>query len=80
MRVIRQVKAREKVKRSKIQRVRVIRQGQGHSSGSKSEGQKVKKYLGSNDTLGTMIIKYSSKEEMLEFTDNMERDIRVIFK
>ena len=39
---------------------------------------KVKKYSGSNDTLGTMIIKFDSMEEMLEMIDNMENDIRVI--
>lgn len=41
-------------------------------------GDKVNKYLGSNDTLGTMIINYDSMEEMLDMVDNMERDIRVI--
>lgn len=41
-------------------------------------GDKVKKYLGSNDTLGTMIIRFNTMEEMLEIVDNMERDIRVI--
>ncbi len=40
--------------------------------------EKVKKYSGSNDTLGTMIIKFDSMEEMLEMVDNMENDIRVI--
>ncbi|CDS55283.1 Phosphoribosylglycinamide synthetase, ATP-grasp (A) domain protein [Polaromonas sp. CG9_12] len=41
-------------------------------------GDKVNKYLGSNDTLGTMILKFDSMEEMLEMVDNMERDIRVV--
>lgn len=41
-------------------------------------GDKVKKYLGSNDTLGTMILKFDSMEEMLDMVDNMEHDIRVI--
>lgn len=38
----------------------------------------VRKFSGSHDTLGTMILKYSSLEEMLEMIDNMENDIRVI--
>lgn len=42
------------------------------------KGQNVKKYLGSNDTLGSMILKFDSMEEMLSIIDNMERDIRVI--
>lgn len=41
-------------------------------------GDTVRKYLGSNDTLGTMILKFDSMEEMLEMIDNMEHDIRVI--
>lgn len=41
-------------------------------------GDKVKKYLGSNDTLGTMILQFDTMEEMLDMVDNMERDIRVI--
>ena len=41
-------------------------------------GDKVKKYLGANDTLGTMILRFDSMEEMLDMIDNMERDIRVI--
>lgn len=41
-------------------------------------GDKVKKFSGSHDTLGTMIIKYSSLEEMLDMVDNMEKDIRVV--
>ena len=40
-------------------------------------GQKVSKYCGSNDTLGTMILKFETMEEMNEMVDNMERDIRV---
>lgn len=35
-------------------------------------------FSGSHDTLGTMILKYPSQEEMLDMVDNMERDIRVI--
>lgn len=41
-------------------------------------GNVVKKYLGSNDTLGTMILRFESQEEMIEMVDNMEHDIRVI--
>lgn len=41
-------------------------------------GDKVEKYLGSNHTLGTMILKFESMEEMLYMIDNMEDDIRVI--
>lgn len=41
-------------------------------------GQRVNKYLGSNDTLGTMILKFDSMDEMLTMVDNMENDIRVV--
>jgi biotin carboxylase len=41
-------------------------------------GDPVEKYLGSNHTLGTMILKFESMEEMLDMIDNMERDIRVV--
>lgn len=41
-------------------------------------GETVKKYLGSNDTLGAMILRFDSMEEMLDMVDNMERDIRVV--
>lgn len=41
-------------------------------------GDKVEKYLGSNHTLGTMILRFESMDEMLEMVDNMENDIRVI--
>ena len=41
-------------------------------------GDPVKKYFGSNDTVGTMIMRFDSHEEMLDMIDNMERDIRVI--
>ena len=40
-------------------------------------GDEVEKYLGSNHTLGTMILKFESMAEMLEMVDNMENDIRV---
>ena len=41
-------------------------------------GDRVEKYLGSNHTLGTMILNFKSMTEMLDMLDNMERDIRVI--
>lgn len=41
-------------------------------------GDKVNLYSGSNDTLGTMILKYSSLDEMLKMVDHMEKDIRVV--
>jgi biotin carboxylase len=41
-------------------------------------GDQVEKYLGSNHTLGTMILNFESMAEMLDMIDNMERDIRVI--
>lgn len=41
-------------------------------------GAKVNVFNGSQDTLGTMIMKYPNQEEMLDMLDNMERDIRVI--
>ena len=41
-------------------------------------GMAVNMFSGSHDTLGTMILSYTSQEEMLEMVDNMERDIRVI--
>ena len=40
-------------------------------------GDKVEKYLGSNHTLGTMILRFNSMAEMLEIVDNMENEIRV---
>jgi len=43
-----------------------------------SPGESVQKYIGSNHTLGTMILKFDSMDEMLDMVDNMERDIRVI--
>lgn len=41
-------------------------------------GDKVNKYRGSNDTLGTMVLKFDSMREMLNMMDNMDQDIRVI--
>lgn len=41
-------------------------------------GDKVSKFSGSHDTLGTMILEYPSQEIMLEMVDNMEHDIKVV--
>ena len=41
-------------------------------------GDKVVKFSGSNHTLGTMILQYSTLEEMMDMLDHMEEDIRVI--
>lgn len=43
-------------------------------------GDKVFKFSGSHHTLGTMILQYSTLEEMMEMLDHMEKDIRVIVK
>ncbi len=43
-------------------------------------GDNVKKFDGSHQTLGTMIMKFESIEEMLEKMDNMEKYLRVIIK
>lgn len=43
-------------------------------------GDKVSKFSGSHDTLGTMILQYPNLEVMLDMIDNMENDIRVITK
>ncbi|WP_296059167.1 ATP-grasp domain-containing protein [uncultured Amphritea sp.] len=40
-------------------------------------GTKVNVFSGSHDTLGTMILKYQSRGEMLDMIDNMERDVLV---
>lgn len=40
-------------------------------------GDEVKKFDGSNHTLGTMIMKFNSQEEMLEKMDNMEKYLKV---
>jgi biotin carboxylase len=42
------------------------------------QGDKVDKYSGSHDTLGTLILHYPSMQEMLDMVDNMEHDILVI--
>lgn len=41
-------------------------------------GDKVFKFSGSHHTLGTMILQYSTLEEMMDMLDHMENDIRVI--
>jgi len=41
------------------------------------QGEFVNKFSGSHDTLGTMILKFNSQQEMLEMLDNMEQDIKV---
>ena len=41
-------------------------------------GDEVFKFSGSHHTLGTMILEYSSLEEMMDMIDHMENDIRVI--
>lgn len=43
-------------------------------------GDEVKKFDGSNHTLGTMIMKFDSQKEMLEKMDNMEKYLKVITK
>lgn len=43
-------------------------------------GEKIEAFTGSNGTLGTMILKFQSKEEMLEKMDHMEKWVRVITK
>lgn len=43
-------------------------------------GDEVKKFDGSNHTLGTMVMKFNSQEEMLEKMDNMEKYLKVIIK
>lgn len=41
-------------------------------------GDEIEAFTGSNGTLGTMILKFESKEEMLEKMDHMDRWIKVI--
>jgi biotin carboxylase len=43
-----------------------------------SPDDKVFKFSGSHHTLGTMILQYSTLEEMMEMLDHMEKDIRVV--
>lgn len=42
------------------------------------KGDYVESFTGSNGTLGTMILKFSSESEMLEKMDNMEKWVKVI--
>lgn len=41
-------------------------------------GERVQRFSGSHDTLGTMILRFDSQDEMLSIMDNMEHDLRVI--
>jgi len=41
-------------------------------------GDKIEAFTGSNGTLGTMILKFSSEQEMIEKMDNMRNWVRVI--
>jgi len=41
-------------------------------------GDKIEAFTGSNGTLGTMILKFSSEQEMIEKMDNMQNWVRVI--
>lgn len=43
-------------------------------------GDKIEAFTGSNGTLGTMILKFQSQEEMLEKMDHMEKWVKVITK
>ena len=43
-------------------------------------GDEVKKFNGSHETLGTMIMKFDSQEEMLEKMDNMEKYLNVLIR
>ena len=42
------------------------------------KGDRVEAFTGSNGTLGTMILKFASQEEMLEKMDNMEKWVTVV--
>ena len=41
-------------------------------------GDKVFKFSRSHHTLGTMILQYSTLEEMMDMLDHMEKDIKVV--
>ena len=43
------------------------------------DGATIRQFRGSNDTLGTMILKFESMSEMNDMIENMEEDIRVIY-
>ena len=45
-----------------------------------STGDNVQAFSGSNHTLGTMIMRFSSSDEMLEKMDNMEKYLKVVVK
>ena len=65
--VVKEIWYSEDIKKNIIQETTYIKKGDG-----------VKKFNGSNQTLGTMIMKFDSQEEMLEKMDNMERYLKVI--
>ena len=44
------------------------------------KGDKITAFTGSNGTLGTMILKFSSNKEMLKKMDNMQKWVKVIIK
>lgn len=44
------------------------------------EGDKVNAFRDAGDALGTLILKYSSKEEMFNLIDNMDQYVRIITK
>ncbi len=44
------------------------------------KGDKVSKFNGSNHTLGTMIMKFESRNEMIEKMDNMEKYLKVVLE
>lgn len=44
------------------------------------KGDKVSRFNGSNHTLGTMIMKFGSRDEMIEKMDNMEKYLKVVLE
>ena len=46
----------------------------------KKPGDKIPAFVGSNGTLGMMILKFSSQDEMLSFMDNSEEKVKVILQ
>ncbi|MBO9702945.1 MAG: ATP-grasp domain-containing protein [Sporocytophaga sp.] len=44
------------------------------------KGDKVSRFNGSNHTLGTMIMKFESRDEMIEKMDNMEKYLKVVLE
>ena len=43
-------------------------------------GEKVEEYVGSNTTVGIMVVKFDSKEEMLEKIEHMDKLVKVILQ